>query len=375
MRGRGAGSPDKAWSLYSGPVTRGVPGLAQRAAKNSTHRLRNEHKRFKAISPFPHFNGSKAENLLNFPAFRGVGIVGKGFDVPKVLYLSYEDRKILEKFVSKRSLDLPIGIDRTKKSFAHFQVSTLPKAFVIDDNGFIVWEGHSGLLTESVISDFIRTGGISIHHNPVPVHNGNDLTYKIMVQRTDSSILNPYLAYQEASDSYKIPTKLLQAEHFLQSRRGNRMFSHRPTPDLNKEILLGFESEIISIESLNFLCKQLEKELNLLIHIKPDYARVWTLRLKQGTRSTKGVSKDLVQFLDISDGLFDGEKIDSANLSYFIERYFNEFVSNEVPTAIRFNLYDISIQSIEAFSQQLDKYGLELVKSYKDLIFVKATSR
>lgn len=75
-----------------------------------------------------------------------------GNDSVIFISISKEDTAKVTKFLNSKELKSYVAIDANGKTNFNYKISSIPKAFVIDSFGRIIWEGHPITLTSDIIN-------------------------------------------------------------------------------------------------------------------------------------------------------------------------------------------------------------------------------
>lgn len=89
---------------------------------------------------------------------------------PGVQFLAITDEPpaVVEPFLEKQPISGIVGIDRNRSTFTAFGVEGIPRAFLVDERGFLRGAYHPRQLTEAVITDFVAGRPISVRHLSSP---------------------------------------------------------------------------------------------------------------------------------------------------------------------------------------------------------------
>jgi len=75
-----------------------------------------------------------------------------------VIFISItkENPEKIESFLKVKEIKSFIAIDFNGTTNANYKINFIPRAFVIDSNGLIVWQGHPANLNEQILKFFIQ---------------------------------------------------------------------------------------------------------------------------------------------------------------------------------------------------------------------------
>lgn len=73
-----------------------------------------------------------------------------------ILAISNEAKSTLEKFVKDKRVTYRVGVDEGGDVWGAYQGSGVPRSWLIDPDGIIVWKGHPGNLDESMLQEPLR---------------------------------------------------------------------------------------------------------------------------------------------------------------------------------------------------------------------------
>ncbi len=75
-----------------------------------------------------------------------------------VIFISItkEDPQKIEKFLEINEINSYVAIDFNGITNKNYKIKFIPRAYVIDSNGLIVWEGHPANLNEKILKFFIE---------------------------------------------------------------------------------------------------------------------------------------------------------------------------------------------------------------------------
>lgn len=107
----------------------------------------------------------------------------------QIITITDESEDRIEKFLSKRKLNLPIAIDTKKEIASHFPHESIPHSVIIDKNGIVKAITTSAELTEDLIKQVINNKPITvkekrevINFDPSKPLSGNEnLIYQITI--------------------------------------------------------------------------------------------------------------------------------------------------------------------------------------------------
>lgn len=73
-----------------------------------------------------------------------------------IIGISDEDRRIIKDFLKKTPIDYIVATDEKARLKKSLGVSAIPRAFLVDKNGTITWEGHPGNLKEKDLEKLLE---------------------------------------------------------------------------------------------------------------------------------------------------------------------------------------------------------------------------
>jgi thiol-disulfide isomerase/thioredoxin len=79
---------------------------------------------------------------------RGLQIVG----------ITGEDKAVVERFRARTPMDYAVALDADQALATEFQVQAIPKAWLLDQDGRVVWSGHPMELDEQTIARVLPSG-------------------------------------------------------------------------------------------------------------------------------------------------------------------------------------------------------------------------
>ena len=147
-------------------------------------------------------------------------------------------KKVAE-FIQSRRFHHTFLIDKDTQTFSGFGVSAIPRAFIIDVNGVIQWEGYGRDLNEDMIKEFLQTGKVKAPEEPSWRYAYNDTstaTELLHMVVVDPNLLNTHKTVLKAkvgdglgqfSNSPKVEGKLTVINYSLEelTERINSFFS------------------------------------------------------------------------------------------------------------------------------------------------------
>ena len=76
-------------------------------------------------------------------------------DTVLFISISKENPKVVKKFLEKNTLKSYVGIDNNGLTNKNYKIKSIPKIFIIDSYGYIVWEGHPAALSSKLLKFII----------------------------------------------------------------------------------------------------------------------------------------------------------------------------------------------------------------------------
>ena len=104
------------------------------------------------INAFPHMNALSDKFTSNEVAFVSMN--------------SYDSPESIRRFLKKKKLKTLVAADNNKSTLNIFGVTLLPKTFLLNKQGKIVWSGEPGQLTEKLLQTYIKTGKLIEQETP-----------------------------------------------------------------------------------------------------------------------------------------------------------------------------------------------------------------
>lgn len=80
---------------------------------------------------------------------------GPKFQVITIVSDLKDNRQSVEKFIKEHNITFPIAIDENAKTFAEYDMRTVPFAYIVNRYGYVVWQGHPHYLEASRISEIL----------------------------------------------------------------------------------------------------------------------------------------------------------------------------------------------------------------------------
>lgn len=292
---------------------------------------------------------------------------------PEVVFLSFtfDSKEIVDEFLDKKMMHYPVGIDTERKTIRAYEVSLYPETFIIDSSGIIRWQGSSFNLENEQIDKVLG----------IPIGSRNLQADKIEGKENKAfhfTIEENKLGMQGNSTNYSA-YKINVFNYTLKSIL-KLFFDISHARIINQDTILTNKTYNIEIEAdkkqtekyevNSFLQSQLPRELNFKIIPFTKDTTVHLIRLADENKLKKYSSKNKVQVYHLYETKWVGEGVSFTGLKKLIE---NEY---ELPAAIEDETYELlydynlPINDFEAFKETLlDKYGIEIVSSQKEITF------
>lgn len=154
-------------------------------------------------------------------AFPHINELADKFSSDDVLFVSmnsYDKPQTIRKFLDKKELKTFVAADNEKATTNNFNVTLIPKTFILNKKGEIVWSGDPGQLTEKLLDTFINTGEVieqkveplpfvyNISHcqdrsiSRVSMFSGDEFGFKFE-NKDISTIIAQLLRFQDVKDN------------------------------------------------------------------------------------------------------------------------------------------------------------------------------
>ncbi|MEK7865269.1 MAG: redoxin domain-containing protein [Planctomycetota bacterium] len=73
-----------------------------------------------------------------------------------VLALTSDPKSTLEKFIKDKGITYRIGVDDKREAAQAYSGNSIPRSWLVDTEGTVVWNGHPASLTESMIEEQLK---------------------------------------------------------------------------------------------------------------------------------------------------------------------------------------------------------------------------
>ncbi|WP_027421288.1 TlpA family protein disulfide reductase [Crocinitomix catalasitica] len=101
--------------------------------------------------------------------------LSKQFPEIEFLSITFDKPEEIDKFLDKMIMNYPVGSDPDRRIIDAYEVSCFPEAYLINEEGIIIWQGHTTHIDEQVIYESLgretKTVNLNINNGEVPVEN------------------------------------------------------------------------------------------------------------------------------------------------------------------------------------------------------------
>jgi thiol-disulfide isomerase/thioredoxin len=73
-----------------------------------------------------------------------------------IIGVTKEEEPLVKAFIKEVPMQFPIGLDPTSSLAAHFGITIIPHAMLVDKNGKVTWEGHPSTLQPGDIEALLK---------------------------------------------------------------------------------------------------------------------------------------------------------------------------------------------------------------------------
>ena len=303
----------------------------------------------------------------------------------KISYISIteeEELKVIQ-FLKKKKFSHIFVIDSLGSTFKNFNITGIPRIFLINPNGTIVWDDHAGKIDESLIERFLKN-----ELNPISAQSKVLITKDITTSTlsNDNSVfkyeifVSDTLIKSEGNELFQEKNIDLNFRNFKLKNllrilvdKTSKNFNYSSLQDsiLNQKIGLVFKSKIYSIsEAKEIIFKEIEKVfsiriekkyensdfLNLIVHDSSKLVLSKSIINSKIENSNKGESVGFSKINNISNIILIGSTLKnlSTNLSKYTDGDFSFYGKDSL-------IYDfeIPINSMDSIKEALkNKYGI-----------------
>ncbi|MEQ8625837.1 MAG: TlpA disulfide reductase family protein [Vicingaceae bacterium] len=297
---------------------------------------------------------------------------------PEVVFLSisFDDKSTINSFLEKLQLFYPVGSDPTMKTIDSYGVTLFPETFVIDQKGFIKWQGSPFHLEEELFNELL---GVEAHSKSLTISDNENPNknpaYTLMVQkhtlemgRSSYSHSNPYdlniLNYSLAeilSSQFNInksriistDSTMMQTTYDVRLEADKSQVEEYETDELIKYLLpkeLGF----------NFIAVEVDTLVNVISISDSTLLKLHKSNVKNGVMHSNRKKVEM-----------EGYRL--TTLKDFIENEFNQLIELD-KNIINKTKYDFTlpIKNFKEFEEALLRdYGIKLSNEKKKITFYK----